>query len=56
MEKRFLWENDVLKRKNARILVRLMKKTGSNYHEVAFEAGGIGIQSKCFVSNISRIF
>ena len=40
MEKRFLWENDVSKHKNVRVLVRLMKKTGSNYHEVALEAGG----------------
>jgi len=40
MEKRFLWENDISKRKNVRVLARLMKKTGSTYQEVALEAGG----------------
>ena len=35
-----LWENDVSKRKNVRILARLMKQSGSNYQEGALEAGG----------------
>ena len=40
MEKRFLWENDVSKCKNVRVLARLMKQSGSNYQEAALEAGG----------------
>ena len=35
MEKRFLWEVDISKRKNVRVLARLMKQSGSGYQEVA---------------------
>ena len=36
----FPWTNDPSAVKNARVLVRLTKKSGSSYKEEALEAGG----------------
>ena len=40
MEKTFLWQIDVSKRKNVCVLARLMKQSGSSCQEFALEAGG----------------
>ena len=50
LEESFTWASIPSAVKNARVMVRLVKKqAGSNYKEVILEAGGSGDRSKYFV-------
>ena len=48
-EVNFPWTNDPSAVKNARVLARLVKKSGSNYNEVELKKGETGDQSSFFV-------
>ena len=49
VEDKLPWTNDPLAVKNARVLLRLLKKTGSTYPEVQVEAGGDWGPNQVFV-------
>ena len=59
---KFPWTNDPLAIKNARVLLRLMKKTGSSFQEVQLEAGGdwgpnqvFCIKNYCDILDVDRL-
>ena len=55
-EGKFPWTNNPLAAKNARVLLRLMKQTGSSFKEVQLETGEIGGQVRCFALRTTVIF